>query len=315
MTCQWRQDGHYSREHRPDCIDRMCAGCQPCTHDDNGNPVRHCRVRRRCHSHLRDGEHCCPTCLAMIRTNLHDIVDKLAVMSDEAVEAGVHSEAANLAGPHADPVLLRRRLAWHASIGIEVEEPDPNDPVTVLADRERWIREDLGHDELVLCSPTIAQSVAYLEWVLTDLARDEAQVVILSDLLAETGRLRSHLDAVRHDRAIGEEGAPCPACPDPKPRLRRTWNHHDVTGASDGWRCPADASHWWGEADYRLRIGEDALRLAPRLNLTDMATRTGVPGRTLRDWSAKGRLRAVGSEGGRKVYRVTDVEALRGEAG
>jgi hypothetical protein len=284
-----------------------------CQHDDNGNPVRHCRVRRRCNSHLEHGEYACPRCLAMIRTNLHDIVDKLALMSDEATEQGVNSEAANLAGPHASPPELKRRLIWQRSAGIEVEELDPNDPVTVLAVREQCIREDLGHDELVLCSPTVAQSAAYLEWVLTDLARDETQVVILSDLMAETARLVAHLDAVRHDQQGTEAGAPCPNCPVPAPKLRRQWGRQ---AKDDRWVCPADRGHAWDDVSYRKWVRDDYVSTADTLNMTDMAERTTVAPGTLRRWASKPTgapdLKPCGRDSsGRKVYRVADVEALQ----
>ena len=52
--CRWDRDvkAHLLREHRSDCIAVGCKGCKPCTHDEHGNPVRHCRTRNRCTSHL-----------------------------------------------------------------------------------------------------------------------------------------------------------------------------------------------------------------------------------------------------------------------
>ena len=46
-------------------------------------------------------------------------------------------------------------------------------PGTCLSYWERLLREDLEHDAVTLVSDTISESRRYLDWVLTDLARDE----------------------------------------------------------------------------------------------------------------------------------------------
>lgn len=265
MTCRYDRETktHLTREHRADCIARTCKGCQPCTHDDNGNPVRHCRTRLRCTSHLGWDEHTCPTCLDKIRGNLTAIVDGLALMPDEAIEQGVNSEPANLAGPHADYVTAQWRLVNASRSGVSVEELDMRDPYTCLTMHERTIREDLGHDETTLVSPTIGATAGYLDWVLTDLARDEDRTWMLVALLGDTAKLRAHVESALRDGKTPERGAPCPDCVregKAAERLRRVYGHwctkagcervHYLDDSGDVWRCPVAPEHEWSHERY-----------------------------------------------------------------
>lgn len=268
--CRWDRtaERHLLREHRPDCTSPICRGCQPCRHDDDGNPVRHCRVRRRCTSHLGWDEHACPGCLARIRANLDGLQTALAAMPAEAAERGIDSEPANLAGPHADYVTASWRLINADRAGESVEELDMLDPYTCLTFHERTIRELLGHDSETLVSPTIAGCAGYLGWVLTDLARDESMVPILADLLATTARLRDHAETVLRDSRAPERGAPCRSCPAPAPRLilrRGHWcedpdcdREHYADDSGDRWVCPEDRDHEWSAEDYRRWVYADA---------------------------------------------------------
>lgn len=328
-ACQRDDDGYRLREHQDDCRDRACPGCQPCTHDDAGNPVRHCNISWRCTTHLSDNEYACPRCLIMIRRNLTGILDALTAMPPEAEETGIEGAALTYAGPSAHPDSYRARMLNNAATGGDTEDYDQLDPWAMLGVRERMIRVDLGHADRILTSPTLAQTCAYLDWVLTDLARDEQQTVIVSDLLSETGRLRSHLEAVLHDSRSPEKGAPCPRCPRPKPedrddpdaprapRLVKRWAHycdredctreHDTTGARDTWQCPRDDDHWWSEADYRLRVSDDYLAHAQRLTAEQMETQHGVKAGTVRVWATRELVAKRGKDQrGRTLYDVAD---------
>lgn len=273
-TCRYDREtkSHLTREHKPECVDPACKGCRPCTHDE-GNPVRHCRTRLRCTSHLGWTEQTCPECLGKIRGNLSGLVETLALMPDEALEQGVNSEAANLAGPHADYVTSTWRLINADRAGEKVEELDMTDPYTCLTLHERTIREDLGHDESLLVSDSIAGSAGYLSWVLTDLARAEEHIDTLSALMSDSGRLLAHAEAARSNSRTPERGIPCPDCvadgerrKEDAPRLVRHYGHwctnhgcerlHYLDDSGDVWRCPRDADHEWTHVDYEARLTE-----------------------------------------------------------
>lgn len=260
---------HLTREHVADCVDVACKGCRPCLVDDHGNPVRHCRIRLRCTSHLGWTEHACPTCVGKIRANLTHLLAELALMPAEAVEQGINSEPANLAGPHADYVSAQWRLVNADRNGESVEELDMLDPYTCLTMHERTIREDLGHDLETLVSPTIAASAGYLAWVLTDLAREEDHKATLTALLADTSALVAHVEGARRDSRAPERGAPCPECSTAAvapERLRRVYGHwcrdlscrkeHFVDTAGDYWVCPRDPEHVWQHSAYEAYLSE-----------------------------------------------------------
>ena len=268
--CRWDREAkaHLTRAHLPDCVSPTCPGCRPCTQED-GNPVRHCRARARCTSHLGWTEHACPECVGKIRANLHEVTTLLALMPEEAEEQGINSEAANLAGPHADYVRAQWRLVNADRAGQTVEELDMLDPYTCLTMHERYIREHLGHDETTLVSDTIAASAGYLAWVLTDLARLEDGVPLLSALMSDTAQLRLHIEGARRDQRTPDRGVPCPDCVgdgQPAQRLVRHYGHwctragcerlHYLDDSGDVWRCPVDAEHEWSNADYEARLVE-----------------------------------------------------------
>ncbi len=269
-TCRYDREvkAHMTREHLPECIDRLCKGCVPCTHDEHGNPVRHCRTRLRCTTHLGWDDHTCPTCVGKIRSNLTGLLDALAIMPMEATMRGINSEPANLAGPHADYVTSQWRLINADRNGESVEELDMLDPYTCLTMHERTIREDLGHDAETLVSPTISAAAGYLSWVLTDLARDEGQTLALMALMADVARLRAHAETALSDGRARERGAPCRSCPKPAPRLELHHGHwceegdcrqqHHDDDSADRWVCPTERDHWWTTADYRRWVYADA---------------------------------------------------------
>lgn len=269
--CRWDRttQTHLNREHLPDCTSAICPGCRPCTTDDHGNPVRHCRVRLRCTSHLGWTEHACPTCLSKIRANLIGLLEMLALMPAEAEQQGINSEAANLAGPHADYVTAQWRLINADRAGETVEELDMDDPYTCLTMHERTIREGLGHDTETLVSTTISAACGYLAWVLTDLARDETHVPTLTALLADTARLKATVETAAALRKMPERGAPCPECVAngaPAERLARVYGHwctkvgctrlHYLDDTGDVWRCQTNPEHEWTHDAYTRWIEE-----------------------------------------------------------
>lgn len=269
-SCRYDRESkkHLTREHLTECVDPECKGCRPCTHEE-GSPVRHCRTRLRCTSHLGWTDQTCPECLGKIRGNLTGLVETLALMPEEAEEQGVNSEAANLAGPHADYVRAQWRLINADRAGEKVEELDMTDPYTCLTLHERTIREDLGHDETLLVSDSVAGSAGYLSWVLTDLARAEEHIETLSALMADSGRLLAHAEAARSNSRTPERGIPCPECVDAEkdaPRLVRHYGHwcvkqgcdrlHYLDDSGDVWRCPREPDHEWSHVDYEARLTE-----------------------------------------------------------
>lgn len=267
--CTRTDTGWMLPEHRPDCIDTDCTGCLPCVTDQHGNPVRHCRIRRRCTSHLDWHEHACPRCLGKIRANLRSILDTIALMPPEAEHRGIDSEPVVLAGPHANRVLVGWHLINLDRAGVPVEELDERDPWTALQLRERMIREDLGHDIDTLVSATLSGTAAYLDWVLTDLARDERQVQVISDLHACSATVLAHVESVLRNSRTPQQGAPCPTCVHAEagaPRLQRKYGHwcteeactreHVTDTSRDTWVCPTNSEHWWTHAAYTNWVEE-----------------------------------------------------------
>lgn len=288
--------GYYLREHLPICRDRDCEGCKPCTHDDHGNPVRHCKAREGCGEHL-DYAHpiTCPRCIARVRADLAHIERLSALMITEAEVDGIDSTAAYLAAPVTDPAHvaeLRFYVEGHAThayrtgridgamfMRILTALPDDDDrhPLTLLWRWERMLAEDYGHERK---GPvTVSSAVSYLSWLLTDMAQDPEQDFPL--FASEVRQCRSYLETVLGASRAPERGAPCWKCPehretceDPecqgcRPRLERRRAHwcekpgctreHDATGARDTWVCPTNREHWWTEAEYRKATYEDAV--------------------------------------------------------
>lgn len=246
-------------EHLPECTERTCNGCRPCTHDEHGSPVTHCGSRPMCAEHL-DHAHprTCPRCIARTRADLDHIVRLSGLMLDEAIVTGVDSEAAMIAGPAADPADLTEIREWLTWQGItELPMYDDRHPYTLLA---RWAQQlaiAYGHPPRKRTTVEIAAS--YLSWMLTDVAQDPGQDFRL--FAKEIIRCRTHLEAVLGASRAPERGAPCWECETPAPRLVRRRAHwcerpdctreHDATGARDTWVCPNNRDHWWTEAEYR----------------------------------------------------------------
>lgn len=325
--CRTVEDGYLlNDEHYDDC-EGECAGCFPCVpRSEHGDPLTHCTARGRCTEHVPVGVLSCPRCVGKVRHNLRRLVDLSALLSAAAIEAArIESEAANLAGPAADPSVWAARNVQAALAGLPTED-DPDHPYLVLGRWDLMLREEYGPETNQRI--TVARAADYLDSQLDRLAQDPEQDFGL--FAREVADCLTHIEHVLAVAMFRENGAPCPACreegTDKPARLVMHRDDRDKTGASDRWRCPANRNHQWSDAEYRLRVGKDHIAHAPKLPLTEMSLRTDVPAGTLRRWASKQRvqlpgrpvvehqplLRPVGkAEDGRKVYRVADVVALR----
>ncbi len=290
--CSWNRAAelHVLPEHLPACDDRDCNGCKPCTHDDHGDPVRHCRTRAGCTEHLNHAHPLtCPRCIARVRAKLAHIERLTALMPDQAANDGLESGAAMIAGPAGNPETIQRRSLLYVEAAHGLDDPhaaavralahweddtrDEAHPLYVLRDWEQRIREHYNHPIPRFADadvrdirhvgqekpPTLARAVSYLSWVLTDLAQDRDQDY--PQFAAEIDDLVRQLENTLGASRAPERGAPCKDCDEPAPRLVRRRAHwcdredctreHDKTGARDTWVCPANPRHWWTEADYR----------------------------------------------------------------
>lgn len=319
--CRRTSDGYARKTHRDDCRSSSCPGCVPCTHDANGNPVRHCGVLRTCTAHLGWDEWACPKCLGRTKSDLAEIIAGAAQASVVAQDDGIDSAAMVLAGPSAHPIKHRWDLVNARAAGHEVDDPSKVDPYFVLAGREEMIRTELGHDDTILCSESLSETVQYLRWVLPDLATEERLWMLLD--LAETSRhLRGYIEGAEHNSRTPDLGVECPACESKPPLLVRKFAHwcdkpdctreHDISGARDTWQCPRVPEHWWSEADYRLWVAADYLANAESLTASQMEQQHGVKPATLRKWVERGQVKKRGLDGQRRVlYDVKDTRKMR----
>lgn len=316
MTCRRTSDGPMLPTHRHDCDDAGCLGCTPCPED-------HCTARERCGRHVAPTELTCGECIGKTRRDIAQIVELSALMLGEAIVRGVNSEAANLAGPAADPEGWRahqehRRQdlnaiadpdAFEAALKSLLADHDPLHPLTCLGWWEMAIREDYGPatDQRI----TVASAAGYLDRMLPRIANDPHQD--FPQFAQEIATCRAHMEAVLHDSRQPERGAPCPNCPQPAPRLSKRYDDEDRTGASDRWTCPECLS-WWSEADYRLRVGARYVEHADRLTADQIEQTYRVAPGTLRRWASEGKVAKRGKDGsGRQLYDVEQVKAMREE--
>lgn len=239
-----------------------------CKRDEYGDPTHHCTARRTCSQHVGWAELTCARCLGRTRQDIRQIVDLAGLMLPEAIEVGVDSEAANLAGPAADPeawswrkVAAKQGGSWHLSL---VEDDDDWHPYTVLGRWALMLAEDYG-DELAT-HLTVDRSAGYLDRVLGKVAQDEHQDFPL--LAREIRKCRAHLEAVLRDSRQPERGAPCPDCKTDGRfvRLVREYGHwcedpeccreHVRDDSEDVWKCPRHPTHKWTHKRYTDWIEE-----------------------------------------------------------
>lgn len=281
---------YYQRNtHHPDCIDAGCRGCRPCTE-------RHCTAKKNCTWHIDDAELTCGRCITAVRRDLAWIEALSALMLPAAINDGLNSEAANLAGPSADyatfsarRAILKRQIYdhlpethWPRAFKALLPDDDEHHPYAVVTRWEAMIREDYGHEPPEGSRATVSGAIAYLDRTLHRIAHDDEQDFPL--MASELKQCRQHLEAVLHNDDRPDRGAPCPACHEQgiekPPRLqlhRGHWCddedcrklHYSVRYDADAermvpdtsgdlWVCPRDESHTWTEVAYRGWVEERA---------------------------------------------------------
>lgn len=315
--CTWGADrGWLSPEHLADCAEGDCRGCRPCGKS-------HCAMRGSCANHVDHsaGIVTCAGCIGRTRTDLQAIEDRYAEIPDEAMQAGVDSEAANLAGPAASPDQVKARRK--AGVHVEVFAPprgnkpaiidDPHHPYSVLGRWDMALREDYDQPTDLLVS--VSRAKDYLASMLGVFAQDQPQA--FEEFASDVATCRTHLESVLSDSRQPERGAPCPSCREAgeeKPaRLAKRYGS-DKSGADDRWVCSTNAEHWWREADYRLRVAGDYLDHAPALTADQMHEVHGIKPGTLRKWAndKPSRVDKRGYDGaGRQLYDVVQAKAAR----
>jgi hypothetical protein len=257
MSCRWDRDA-----------EEYLNDGEPCRVDDYGDPTRHCTARRSCAQHVGEGEITCARCLGRTRTDVRRIVALSPLMVVQALGSGVDSEAANLAGPAADPeswswhkISARQGRIWHVSL---VEDDDDEHPYTVLTRWEFMLRED--YDQPRPDATSIVSAGEYLDRVLHRMAQDPEQDFGL--FAREMRQCRNHLEAVIRNSATPERGAPCPDCKEAGHvvRMSREYGHwcddplcerfHHADDSDDRWVCPRDRDHWRTHEDYCRWIEE-----------------------------------------------------------
>lgn len=267
MTCK------YDRETETYMVDG-----EPCRTDEYGDPTEHCTARLTCAIHVGKGELTCPRCLGRTRRDIKQVVALASLMLPAAIDDGVRSEAALLAGPAADPRSVRALRFWvdgHATHlwrtgkidGEQWEKilgalPDDDEwhPYSVLTRWQMMLSEDYGHD----LPPRLSIQGAgdYLDRQLHRVAQDPEQDFAL--LAREVRKVRSRLESVLHNDTRPDRGAFCPDCKADGHgliRLVREYGHwcedddctkvHYDDDSGDEWICPRNRrQHRWSHEHY-----------------------------------------------------------------
>lgn len=266
MSCKWDRDA-----------EEYLTDGDPCKRDEYGDPTRHCTARRTCSAHVGPSEITCARCLSRARAALRRITPLAALALPVAVTDGVNSEAANLAGPAANPrewsdrrIAARGHLArWeqlgaiteeqHLHARAAMEDDDEQHPYSVLGRWASMIAEDYGHD---LPTITVSNAADYLDRHLARIAQDPEQDFPL--LAREIRNCARHLETVLSTAIVKQRGAPCPECGNdtsqPPPRLVREHGHwcddeaceriHFDSDEGDVWQCPRNKDHQWTHEAY-----------------------------------------------------------------
>lgn len=330
------EHGWLTREHQRDCDDSACTGCKPC-------PETHCAMRGACPNHVDDdaGIITCPKCIGRVRRDLTAIETLYAIdMPEEAIFAGVDSEAFVLAGAAAAPDQYAARRDWNGEVSEaqdwrrgwcqfprNVDLDDRHHPFLVLGRWDWTLRDTYGPNTDLFV--TVTSAANFLRRLLDG---DFPHTREFETFARDIATCRTHLEAVAHDSRTPERGRHCPRCIEQYgkgPRLRKRYaigdNDKVKRGDLDTWHCPDEPEHWWSERDYRDRVAADYLQHAIELPITDLAARCGVPASTIRRWAAPTRRLIRGEwvetpprlrptrhrQDGRKLYRVADIVRLR----
>lgn len=304
--------GYYLPEHMPECRDHECIGCKPCEpKTPEGIPLTHC-ASSNCTEHISHANLTCPRCIGRTRDDLQAIETLAALMIHEAIEDGIDSDAADLAGPVADPVhVLWQRVdllrANHALV--ELPDDDERHPLSVLGRWELMLREDYDQDYADLPPVTVSGARTWLDSMLNRIAQDRGQDWPL--FASEIRTCRVHLEAALHNSQTPEKGAPCPSCPEKPapPALVKHYVTWDESGAHDFWRCPTCGARWL-DAEYRLWVGEDYLEYADKLTANDASALLGIKASQIRVWGAREQIIKAGRNAdGMTLYDVASIRA------
>lgn len=306
MSCIWTASDRpraLRDRHEDECTGEDCKGCEPC-------PWSHCRACGKEHA-----EHTCPTCLADARETLTAITVMCASLPAEVAHRGVDSEAMNLLGPVADPEAIGH---MRASVNVGripadwLEDADHElHPLLVLGTWMEAYIEAFDHSDPARI--TVVSAASYLDRNLVYMSTFAD--VPFEDFARNLRQCRTHMERVLHDGEQVETGAPCMTCRVPLRLVR--------TEGEDHWSCPKCRQES-NDDQYRFAIKADFIENSPELNADDMAVRVGISSSTIRKWANVMRVQVKGEEaeelpailkpsgrvGGRKVYRVEDVEEI-----
>lgn len=201
-------------------------------------------------------------------------------------------------------------LAWLEDAG-----HDQQHPKWVLGSWDWLATHALGQTRTLKL--TVASAVAYLDAVLTDLARTDD--FPFPQFATDVADCRTHVEEVLFLADHVEKGAPCPECDrsgrKAKP-LERHYAADDQTGDSDLWVCPT-CENVWDLEEYDKYVAREFQARAPRLTASQIHDQYRVPEGTLRRWANgwNGRDPIVRKRGknaqGRQLYDVADVLAAR----
>ena len=327
MTCTATADGFVLiGEHFDDCDEPDCRGCFPCVpRSDHGDPLGHC-VGRHCREHLPADVLVCPRCVGKARADLARIVELHALSWALAREEGnpdpetsralaLAAEAADPAGLEARRIHAYRHLDWTLDDdellkALELSMPAEDDighPLVVLGTWDLLLREEYGPP--TTAKVTVAGAANFLDTNLDRLASDADQD--WQQFAAEVRACRVRLEAAFRVLKTPEKGAPCPACPKPKPNLEKRYGSAR-DGSHDYWRC-SGCGNRWSDAEYTLRVGSDYGAHAERMTASEIEAYLRVPQATLRSWVKRGEVRKMGRDSsGRALYDAQKVRELRG---
>ena len=231
--------------HGIDCEGDECKGCQPC-HET------HCCICGRVH--VVAGA--CPECVASVRDDLLTIAQLCDALPTEAVHRGVHSEAAMLWGPTADPEAwnFRKMSALMGRVDAAWLEDcrDEQHPLWVLGTWEQMWREHL--DQPTDLRATLTRLVDYLNARMHVMAATDE--VPFEEFARDLRGCRAHVQNVLGDQAQGDRAnIGCFEC---SGDLERKLTDH---GFEDHWTCRRCRRRYtYAEYNFALRASLEAAK-------------------------------------------------------
>lgn len=311
-TCRWTSNSEprlLNGRHNPNCDNTTCRGCQEC-------PERHCTVCNREHVTVdgRGTDQTCGPCLTTIRDNLREITTLTEHLLDEAINKGVNSDAADLAGPairtyEGIEAFEYRRMSYLMGRIPQLEQDDQH-PLWILGTWETVVREHLNQPANPADRITLPDARDYLDRQLFTIAHDPNFPV--DELADDLKDCRNHLENVLHEGTRTETGAACPACgganlvkdygQDPDDEIR--------------WRCPRNScGQWWSDPDYRVKVQATYIRHATALTASQIHDVYRIKPGTLRQWANRGTVTRRGKNAsGQQLYDVATALAARDQS-